>query len=171
MKKTISLLLLLSFSSLLGFSQTEFSEETQKYIAYRDAVIVFKNALLIDGKGNPAKTNQTIMISNGKITWIGDDTDASPPKEAKIIDMNGRTLMPGLVMLHEHMYISGHSFAPRMAHLKQTPVTFPRLYLGAGATTIRTAGSIEPYSDLNLKSGHRRGKDSRSFDGGYRSLS
>jgi imidazolonepropionase-like amidohydrolase len=158
MKKTISLLFFLTFSSLLGFSQTEFSAETQKYIAYQDAVIVFKNALLIDGKGNPAKTNQTIMISNGKITWIGDDTDASPPKEAKIIDMNGRTLMPGLVMLHEHMYISGHSFAPRMAHLKQTPVTFPRLYLGAGATTIRTAGSIEPYSDLNLKMDIDEGK-------------
>lgn len=158
MRKTLSLLLFLTLSSLHCFSQTEFSAETQKYITYQDAVIVFKNALLIDGKGNPAKANQTVIISDGIITWIGEATKANPPEGAKTIDMKGRTLMPGLVMLHEHMYISGHSFVPRMAHSKQAPVTFPRLYLAAGATTIRTGGSIEPYSDFNLKMDIDEGK-------------
>ena len=59
--------------------------------------------------------------------------------------------MPGLVMLHEHMYISAHSLEPRYLNLKQLPFTFPRLYLAAGATTIRTAGNVEPYSDMNIK--------------------
>ncbi len=158
MKNRISLLLLLAFSSLLGYSQTEFSEETQMYIAYQDSVIVFKNALLIDGKGNPAKAKQTVIIKKGIINWIGNDADAKPPKETKTINMNGRTLMPGLVMLHEHMYISGHSFSQRMGHVKQAPATFPRLYLAAGATTIRTGGSIEPYSDLNMKMDIDEGK-------------
>ena len=134
-----------------AFSQTKFSDETKKYIEYNDPVTVFKNGLLIDGKGNAAKPHQTIIISNGKIDWVGDDAKAVIPNGANIIDLNGKTIMPGLVMLHEHMYISAHSIEPRYLNLKQLPFTFPRLYLAAGATTIRTCGSIEPYSDLRIK--------------------
>src|SRR5829696_10566235 len=67
------------------------------------------------------------------------------------IDLTGKSLLPGWVMLHEHMYSSAFSFNPTYLHVKQLPVTFPRMYLAAGATTIRTCGSIEPYSDLRIK--------------------
>ncbi len=60
-------------------SQVNFSDETKKYIDYNDSVTVFKNALLIDGKGNPAKPHQTVIIRNGKIDWIGDDAKALVP--------------------------------------------------------------------------------------------
>lgn len=150
MKKVllITLYCLVNFSS---FSQITFSDETKKYIEYSDDVIVFKNGLLIDGKGNASKLQQTIIIRQGKIDWIGDDAKAIIPKGAAILDLNGKAIMPGLVMLHEHMYISASSRVPRYANLKQLPVTFPRLYLAAGATTIRTCGSIEPYSDIRIK--------------------
>jgi hypothetical protein len=60
MRKTISLLLLLTFFSLLGFSQTEFSEETQKYIAlgFQDkigTIEVGKSADLLVIDGDPSK--------------------------------------------------------------------------------------------------------------------
>jgi imidazolonepropionase-like amidohydrolase len=151
MKKISLAFIIVCFFTAPVFSQTIFSDETKKYIDYNDSVTVFKNVLLIDGKGNPSKPNQTIIISNGKIKWIGDDAKLELPKGARIIDLNGKALMPGLVMLHEHMYISAHSIEPRYPHLKQLPFTFPRLYLAAGATTIRTCGSIEPYSDLRIK--------------------
>lgn len=150
MKKifVIALWFLFSFPS---FSQITFSDETKKYIEFSDDVIVLKNGLLIDGKGSAAKPQQTVIIRLGKIDWIGDDSKANIPKGAAILDLKGKAIMPGLVMLHEHMYISASSRAPRYAHLKQLPVTFPRLYLAAGATTIRTCGSIEPYSDIQIK--------------------
>ena len=151
MKKTSLVFILVCIFTATVFSQTTFSDETKKYIEYNDSVTVFKNALLIDGKGNAAKPNQTIIISNGKIQWIGDDAKAVIINGAKLIDLNGKALMPGLVMLHEHMYISAHDISTRYLHLKQLPFTFPRLYLAAGATTIRTCGSIEPYSDLRIK--------------------
>ena len=151
MKKTSLAFILICFFAAQSFSQTTFSDETKKYIDYNDSVTVFKNALLIDGKGNAAKPNQTIIISNGKIKWIGDDAKLELPKGAKVIDLNGKVLMPGLVMLHEHMYISAHDISTRYLNLKQLPFSFPRLYLAAGATTIRTCGSIEPYSDLRIK--------------------
>jgi len=148
----ISIVIFLAvFFAVHAFSQIKFSDETKKYIEYKDSITVIKNALLIDGKGNAAKPHRTIIISNGKIDWVGDDAKAIIPKGANMVDLNGKAIMPGLVMLHEHMYISAHSFAPRYPNLKQLPFTFPRLYLACGATTIRTCGSIEPYSDIRIK--------------------
>ena len=151
MKKMVLSLFLANFFVTLSFSQIKFSDETKKYIEYNDSITVFKNALLIDGKGNVAKPHQTIIISKGKIDWNGDDDKAIIPEGANTVDLNGKAIMPGLVMLHEHMYISAFSIAPRYPNLKQLAFTFPRLYLACGATTIRTCGSIEPYSDIRIK--------------------
>ena len=137
--------------SNLCFSQATFSAESKKYIEYNDPVTVFKNALLIDGKGSPAKPHQTVIIRNGKIEWIGDDAKASLPSDGKVIDLNGKALMPGLVLMHEHLYISAFSLDPFYLNVRQLPLSFPRLYFAAGATTIRTTGSVEPYSDLRIK--------------------
>jgi imidazolonepropionase-like amidohydrolase len=151
MKEVWFVFILAGFFATPAFSQKKFSDETKKYIEYNDSITVFKNALLIDGKGNAAKSHQTVVISKGKIDWVGDDAKAIIPKGADIIDLNGKVIMPGLVMLHEHMYISAHDVDTRYLNLKQLPFSFPRLYLAAGATTIRTCGSIEPYSDLRIK--------------------
>ena len=97
----------------LCFSQVKFSDEAKKFIEYNDPIAVFKNALLIDGRGNPAMPRQTVIISGGKIVWIGDDAKAVIPNGAKIIDLSGNSLLPGFVMMHEHMYISAHSLDPR----------------------------------------------------------
>jgi len=151
MKKIVIVLIVAYLFASPAYSQIKFSDEIKKYIEYNDSITVFKNALLIDGKGTAAKPHQTVIISNGKINWVGDDAKAIIPKGANVVDLNGKTLMPGLVMLHEHTYISAHSIEPRYANLRQVPFTFPRLYLAAGATTIRTCGSIEPYSDIRIK--------------------
>ena len=151
MKAILLMAVMTCLLSNLCHSQVNFSDETKKYIEFNDPITVFKNALLIDGKGNPAKAHQTVIIINGQIDWVGDDAKALIPKSSRVIDLNGKTLMPGLVMMHEHMYISAFSLEPRYLNLRQLPVTFPRLDLASGATTIRTTGSIEPYSDLRIK--------------------
>ncbi|MEO6870334.1 MAG: amidohydrolase family protein [Ginsengibacter sp.] len=151
MKKVSLPFIIICLFTVNAFAQEKFSAETNKYIGYNDPVTVFKNALLIDGTGNVAKPHQTIIISNGKIDWVGDDAKANVPQGAKTIDLNGKALMPGLVMTHEHIYISVFSRTPQNLNLRQLPVTFPRLYLACGATTIRTTGCIEPYSDIRIK--------------------
>jgi imidazolonepropionase-like amidohydrolase len=151
MKKSTILFIIICFFTATAFAQTKFSAETNNYIAYNDPVTVFNDALLIDGTGSAAKLHQTIIIRNGKIDWVGDDAKATIPKNAKTIDLDGKALMPGLVMTHEHMYISAFSRSPQNLNLRQVAVTFPRLYLACGATTIRTTGCIEPYSDIRIK--------------------
>ncbi|TAG30684.1 MAG: amidohydrolase [Sphingobacteriia bacterium] len=163
MKKIFTFFILALVLSAPVFSQIKFSDETKKYIEYNDSITVFKNALLIDGKGNAAKQNQTIIIRKGKIDWVGDDAKAMVPKGANIIDLNGKALMPGLVMLHEHMFMAAPSLEYGYYNARQQPVSFPRLYLACGATTIRTAGSVEPYSDISIK----RDIDSGKYPGPF----
>ena len=63
-----------------------------------------------------------------------------------IIDATGKTLLPGFVMMHEHMfYPTGHANYTEMLY------SFPRLYLAGGTTTMRTAGSMNAYADLQLR--------------------
>ena len=123
-----------------SFSQPSFSDDVKTFIDYDAPVIALTNALLIDGKGNPSKENQTVIIRKGKIDLIGGPSAIKIPVDAMIVDLKGKALLPGWVMLHEHMYYPAYSPKPFYAHFKQLPVTFPPLYLAAGATTIRTAG-------------------------------
>ncbi len=144
----------LSFS-LTAFSQ-EFSRSVQPYVSETAQKVAITNVKLIDGTGAPAKLNQTVIFENGVITQIGSTASLTYPSDYKSIDGTGKTLIPGLVMLHEHI------FYPKpfdgVFSVAQMTFTFPRLYLAGGVTTIRTAGSIEPQTDLNIRKWIEEGK-------------
>ena len=112
--------------------------------------IALTHARMIDGTGSPARNDQTIIISGGKIQSIGDSASTSVPAGAQVIDLTGKTVIPGLVGMHEHMfYPAGGRTA--VAMYNDMGFSFPRLYLANGVTSLRTTGSIEPYTDLELK--------------------
>ncbi|HTJ12323.1 MAG TPA: family 43 glycosylhydrolase [Dinghuibacter sp.] len=119
----------------------------QQFIAYDQPVLAFTHCNLADVEGLQVRRDQTVVVRNGVIAAIGGDI----PADATVIDCTGKSLLPGYVLMHEHMYYPDISPNPAYIHYKQLPFTFPKLYLACGATTIRTAGSVEPYSDLNLK--------------------
>ncbi|HEV3411009.1 MAG TPA: amidohydrolase family protein [Puia sp.] len=147
-------LLLLSFGliwSALAFPQSSYEPSVRKFIAYDSSVIAFTHCILADVISLKARPDQTVIITNGIISSIGASGSTPLPKNALVIDCTGKSLLPGLVLMHEHMFYPAISVDPRYIHYKQLPVTFPKLYLACGATTIRTAGSVEPYSDLALK--------------------
>ena len=79
MKKILSSFIIVCIFASPAFSQIKLCDETKKYIEYNDSITVFKNGLLIDGKGNAAKPHQTVIISNGKIDWVCDDAKAIMP--------------------------------------------------------------------------------------------
>jgi enamidase len=143
----ILLLVFVSGQNVNSFAETpKFSRETRKYILHQSPIIALKNVNVIDGSGSPAQPDQTVLIRNGRIAQIGDASSIQIPEEAEILDMTGKSVLPGFIMLHEHMfYPSGRSY------YNQQPYTFPRLYLAGGVTTMRTAGSMQPYSDINIK--------------------
>lgn len=113
---------------------------------------VLKNARLIDGTGAPARENVTLVIDNGVISYVG-SSPSRIPAGATRIDLAGHTILPGLVMMHEHInYFSGQYV------WDSHPGSVPKLLLAAGVTTARTAGSEAPQVDLNLKARIDSGK-------------
>ena len=122
------------------------AEPIRDFVKVDGPVIALTNARVIDGTGVRGRPDQTIVISNGHISEVGDSGTISPPSNARIIDLTGRTVLPGYVMAHEHL-----SFTPDGRRERSVRVSFPRLYLAGGATTIRTAGSAGLSADLELK--------------------
>ena len=100
---------------------------------------------VIDGTGIPAKDDQTVVIQDGRIRSVGNASSVTPPAESHIVDGRGRTLIPGLVGMHEHLFYQAEEIGvPAQA-------AFARLYLASGVTTIRTAGTVDFKGDLHIK--------------------
>ena len=122
----------------------------REFVKVNAPVIALTHARVIDGTGSPARNDQTIIISGDKIQSIGNSSNASVPGGAEVLDLSNKTVLPGLVGMHEHMfYPSGGRTA--VAIYNEMGFSFPRLYLANGVTSLRTTGSIEPYTDLELK--------------------
>jgi imidazolonepropionase-like amidohydrolase len=128
----------------------------QPYVRISAPTVVLRHVRLIDGTGAAAQADRTVVMANGKIVAVG-GAELTTPAGAQILDMTGRTVMPGIVGLHDHMYYiarpnldaAGHAEPPLV--VPQMTFSSPRLYLAAGVTTMRTTGSVEPYADLNVK--------------------
>lgn len=108
-------------------------------------VLVLTHARVIDGTGAPAKSDQTLIIRDGNIAEVGDARSVTLPPGATTFDLTGRTVMPGLVMMHEHLY---YTTGPGV--YGQLGASFSRLYLAGGVTTLRTAGNVNGIMDINL---------------------
>ncbi|HEV3220109.1 MAG TPA: amidohydrolase family protein [Candidatus Acidoferrales bacterium] len=119
--------------------------QLRQFIRTDAPVIALTNVRIIDGTGAAARDGQTIIVDHGKIVWVGAASAAQIPQGAQVLDLTGYSVMPGMVGMHEHL------FYPAGGQYNELSITAPRLYLACGVTTARTAGSLEPYADLNLK--------------------
>jgi imidazolonepropionase-like amidohydrolase len=114
------------------------------FLAVDTPLVALAHVTVIDGTGRPARADQTIVLRNGRIESVGASNRLVIPAPARVIDLAGYTVIPGLVGLHEHTYFGGISHPAPMMHSAL-------LYLAAGVTTAMTAGSMLPYNELNMK--------------------
>ena len=129
-----------------GASAQNLSPDVRDFVKVDAPVVALTHLRVIDGTGAAGREDQTVVISKGKIQSVGDAGSANVPKDAQVIELAGYTVIPGLVGMHDHMfYPAGAGIFHEMA------ISFPRLYLAGGVTTIRTTGTLEPYTDLQLK--------------------
>ena len=142
--------LLLCFGSIAAAQQ---AQPLKPFIKEDAPVLVLEHVRVIDGTGAAPVEDQRIEIAGGKITSVQSAKlrNAYAPN-AKVLDLTGKTVIPGLVGMHEHIFypLPGHveDGVPLYGELADTA---PRLYLAGGVTTARTAGTLEPYTDLSLK--------------------
>jgi imidazolonepropionase-like amidohydrolase len=135
----------------------KFADGVKQYIRSATPRIVLCHVRIIDGTGKPASDDQNLTIETGKIAAIGPGVDVAPAADTTVFDMSGRTVLPGIVGMHEHMYYiarpnfdqTGRSEEPLVC--PQMTFSAPRLYLAAGLTTVRTGGCVEGATDINLR--------------------
>src|SRR5258707_4397474 len=138
---------LLFIISVVGLAQGP-PADRQQFIRTEAPVIALTHVRVIDGAGAPPLEDQTIVITEGKIQSIAPSTTATVPAGAQTLDLKGYTLLPGLVGMHDHMFFPMGGTPPMYSNIG---TRFPRLYLALGVTTIRTTGSVAPYTDLEIK--------------------
>lgn len=118
------------------------------------------NGLIIDGTGKPAVEKGGIIVKDGIIVKVGSIDDIEIPKEAKVIDVKGKTIMPGLIDSHVHLtglrtgdFIREPLLTPYATLVARTIRDLEAL-INAGFTTMGDAGSIIA---LQLKRAEREG--------------
>ena len=102
------------------------------------------HARLFDGTGSGVRDGAAVLVSNGLIERVGDASEAVP-EAARVIDLQGRMLLPGLIDLHVHvqapevhpMHGAEPVLAGTSAHFLQAGL---REALAAGVTTVRNVG-------------------------------
>ena len=134
-------------------SGQKLSPEVRRFVKVDAPVVALTHVRVIDGTGAAPREDQTVVLSKGKIVSVNHAAEAQVPKDAQILDLHGYSVIPGLVGMHDHLfYPMGDGVFGEMA------ASFPRLYLAAGVTTIRTGGSLEPYTDLEIRNQIDRGE-------------
>ncbi|MCC6317465.1 MAG: amidohydrolase family protein [Gemmatimonadaceae bacterium] len=121
------------------------------FVTVDSPLVALTHVRLIDGTGGPVREDQTIVVRDGRIVAVGASAGLTAPRSAVVFDLTGHTVTPGFVGLHEHTYFSATTRTTQMSQ------SGPMAYLALGVTTIRTAGSMFPYQELNMKRAVERG--------------
>src|SRR5436309_3697857 len=120
--------------------------QVREYVTVDTSLLALTHVLLVDGTGGAPKSDQTIVIRGGKVAAVWPAASVPIPAGARVMDMTGSTVIPGIIGMHDHLfYTAAGGRAVQMGY------TGSHLYLGSGVTTIRTTGSRSPYAEINLK--------------------
>jgi imidazolonepropionase-like amidohydrolase len=125
----------------------DLAPNVRQFVTVESTRVLIEHVRLIDGTGAPAQDDMSVLIEDGRIVRVAtSDQLSAPDAGAEVIDGTGHTLIPGLVMLHEHMF-----YPSGATRYNTNEVSFPPLYLAGGTTTIRTGGTMDPYTDLRTR--------------------
>jgi hypothetical protein len=156
-KHTLAALLSLACAAALAQSESAPSAEVRKFIEVGEPLLALTHVRVVDGTGAAAHADRTVIVRGGRIEAIL-DAAAAPPAGARVLDLTGRTVIPGLVGMHNHLMYTASlnldeddKLPPPGFLVTELAFSAPRLYLAAGVTTMRTTGSVEPYTDLNIR--------------------
>src|SRR5690349_4057481 len=130
--------------------------DVQPFVHVPAGQIAIQHLRIIDGTGAAPLEDATLLIDGAKIGAVL-PSGSAVPEGYRTLDGTGETALPGIVGMHNHLYYlqrpnldaSGKFEQPII--IPQLTFSAPRLYLANGVTTMRTTGSVEPYTDLALK--------------------
>jgi len=119
-------------------------------------VVAIKAGRLIDVEGGKELSNQVILIRGNRIDAVG--AQLNIPADAKVIDLSGMTVLPGLIDCHTHLADGARDGGDPLTYLKKTvaevaleSVPNARLTLESGFTTVRDVGVYRALGDVALR--------------------
>jgi len=105
------------------------------------AVQAFTNAVLIDGTGSAAVEHATVVVRGDRIVSAGPAASVTVPGGARVTDLRGKVLMPGLADMHVHLMGGWDGVATDMLGYRR----YLNALLYAGVTTVLDTGNVEPF--------------------------
>lgn len=130
---------LASCSFVLAISGPVSSEDVE-----RPSAVVFRNVRVFDGKSDKLTGPTSVLVVGATITRIAEDVSAPAP--ATVLDGGGRTLMPGLIDAHVHLFMNGNTEeemlgnADKPEKLHAMTARQAEKMLRRGFTSVRDAG-------------------------------
>src|SRR4051812_6422588 len=124
-----SLICLALFAAQALAQRPTFSLATRQFVATDSPVVMITHVRVIDGTGAPAMENQTVVIRDGKIASIApSNAERTTPNAERqtVFDGTGKTLIPGLVMLHEHMFYPPNAVTSTPTYVEHA-YSFPKM--------------------------------------------
>lgn len=134
----------------------ELGPEVQPFVHVPAGKIAIQHLRIIDGTGAAPIEDATLLIDGAKIGAVL-PAGSAVPAGYQSLDGTGETALPGLVGMHNHLFylqrpnLDAAGKFEQPVIIPQMSFSAPRLYLANGVTTMRTTGSVEPYTDLALK--------------------
>jgi imidazolonepropionase-like amidohydrolase len=118
----------------------------RQYVRVDSSIVALTHVRVIDGTGAAMRADQTLVIRDGNIAALGPTATVAVPAGAFVMDLAGKSIIPGLVQVHEHLfYPTGPGVYANLAE------SFTRLYLAGGVTSMRTGGNMNGYGELGVK--------------------
>ncbi len=140
-----AILAFLSAAPLGAQERPAITDALRPHVAVDDAVWALVGVRLVDGTGTPARDDQTVVVRGARIEAVGPRATTAVPDGARVLELPGHTVLPGLVQLHEHTYLGGAGPVVQMD-------LSAALMLAMGVTHAMTAGSQLPEQELAMKS-------------------
>jgi imidazolonepropionase-like amidohydrolase len=142
-----------TLAASLAAQRPTLSKNVRDYVSIDTPTVVLAHVRVIDGTGAPPRENQTLVVRDGSIVAMGDAASIKTPAGAQVLDLTGKSVIPGLVMMHEHLYYpTGPGVYGNLSE------SFTRLYLAGGVTSMRTAGNSNGYGEINIARAIDRGE-------------
>jgi len=101
----------------------------------------YTHALLIDGRGGDPIEDATIVVRGDRIEAVGVSGAVAVPAGAEIVDLRGRTVMPGLADMHVHLLGGWDGESVEMLGYRR----YLNALLYAGVTTVLDTGNVTPF--------------------------